>query len=171
MKRSPKTSNFLSFKSIWHKAEPKNQNRRSLDSTSLVRRFKKIYPIYCTIQQRPFAKKDRFANTSMTTRQPCTCTKEEHRQQQQHQDNKSSIAGYAAWFLRQEYFPCIASNGAVYTKAAGTTGAASVKTRKFYTYPAALTKHLKEHFPQGCVSIAGPPLLRASKYKKIGKTV
>jgi hypothetical protein len=25
-------------------------------------------------------------------------------------DDKSSIAGYAAWFLRQEYFPCIASN-------------------------------------------------------------
>jgi hypothetical protein len=86
-------------------------------------------------------------------------------------DDKSSIAGYAAWFLRQEYFPCIASDGAVYTKAAGTTGAASAKARKFFTDPAALTQHLKENFPQGCISIAGPPRLRASEYKKIGKTM
>jgi hypothetical protein len=77
-------------------------------------------------------------------RQPCTCTKEEPpRQQQRQKEDKSSIAGYAAWFLQLEYFPCTASNEAIYTKAAGTTGAASGKTRKLFTYPAALTKHLK----------------------------
>jgi hypothetical protein len=65
----------------------------------------------------------------------------------------------------------MASNGAVYTKVAGTTGAASADMGKFLTDPAALTKHLKEQFPQGCLSIASPPCLRASEYKKIGKTM
>jgi hypothetical protein len=84
------------------------------------------------------------------------------------EDEKSSIAGHASWRLRQSWFPNVDTNGAVYTRTAGTTGAASLKSRKVLT-DLALTKHLTEHFPQGALAIAGPPHLRASTYKETGQ--
>ena len=77
----------------------------------------------------------------------------------------SSLAAHASWHLRQEHFPSLDGNGAVYTTTEGTTGRQSAASRTYFQ-GAALEKHFEEHFPQRFVIITGPPRLRAIKYKE-----
>jgi len=79
--------------------------------------------------------------------------------------------GYIRGLYKSAHFPKVDANGAVYITKPGTTGRASIKSRKDKFDDDSLngvTAHLRQHFPQGALHTVSSPEYRALAHKPTG---